>query len=258
MAGGKIPQPYPYNAAWFYIHKLAGWKMAEALQFFKTYEVVVYLALGIGAIIYLRKFSIAWQELRGAIFGLERDSAQNRLIQATGVLVLLVMMAVAEFVLVSFVAPMVPGASPLPTPTIDLLATPTTTLEPGELEGESPQGLATDLPLPTIALDESSCIPDEIMITAPVDEASLTGEVEIRGTADIPDFGFYKIEVARRLEPFWLTIQAGRSPVKEAVLVANWDTSALPAGDYVLQLVVVDSQGNNLPPCRISVRVEVQ
>ncbi len=232
--------------------------MAEALLFFKTYEVWIYLALGVGAIIYIRKFTVAWQELRGAIFGLERDSAQNHLIQATGILVLLVMMAVAQFVLVSFVAPMVPGASPLPTPTIDLLATPTTTLEAGVSEGESPQGLATDQPLPTIALDDSTCVPDEIMITAPEAEASLAGEVEIQGTAEITDFGFYKVEIARRVEPFWLTIQAGRSPVQDDVLVANWDTSALPAGDYVLQLVVVDSQGNNLPPCRISVRLEVQ
>ena len=232
--------------------------MAEALQFFKTNEVWIYLLLGVGAIIYIRKFSLAWQELRGAIFGLERDSAQNRLIQATGILVLLVMMAVAEFVLVSFLAPMVPGASPLPTPTIDLLATPTTTLEAGEAAPESGDQIATEQPLPTIALDESNCIPGEIMITAPADEASLVGEVEIRGTADITDFGFYKIEVARRIEPLWLTIQAGRNPVQDEVLVANWDTSALPPGDYVLQLVVVDSQGNNLPPCRISLRVEVQ
>jgi hypothetical protein len=168
------------------------------------------------------------------------------------------MMVVAEFVFVSFLAPMVPGASPLPTPTIDLLATPTTTLEAGDLEGESPQALATDLPLPTIALDEFDCIPAEIMITSPLDEASLEGEVEIRGTADITDFGFYKIEIARRLEPLWLTIQAGRNPVQDDILVANWDTSSMPAGDYVLQLVVVDSQGTNLPPCRISVRIEVQ
>ena len=232
--------------------------MAEALQFFKTNEVWIYLLLGVGAIIYIRKFSLAWQEARGAIFGLERDSAQNRLIQATGILVLLVMMAVAEFVLVSFLAPMVPGASPLPTPTIDLLATPTITLEAGEAAPEGSDPLVTEQPLPTIALDVSSCIPGEIMITAPADEASLEGEVEIRGTADITDFGFYKIEVARRLEPLWLTIQAGRNPIQDEVLVANWDTSALPPGDYVLQLVVVDSQGNNLPPCRISVRVEVQ
>ncbi len=155
--------------------------MAEALHFFKIYEVWIYLLLGVGAIIYLRKFSLAWQELRGAIFGLERDSAQNKLIQATGILVLLVMMAVAEFVLVSFLAPMVPGASPLPTPTIDLLATPTITLEAGEIAPESPETLSTELPLPTIALDELSCIPGEIMITAPEEEASLEEKSKFAG-----------------------------------------------------------------------------
>ncbi len=229
--------------------------MDETLFFFKTYEVWIYLILGIGSVLYLRKFSLAWAELRGATFGLERDSAQRRLNQAASVIVLLVIMAVAEFVLVSFVAPLVPGASPLPTPTIDLLATATTTLNaPDPAGGDAPLN-ATDAPLPTVDLDAASCVEGEIMITAPVADESLVGEVEIRGTADVPNFGFYKLEIARQQEPLWLTIQAGRSPVQDDVLVSSWDTSPLPPGDYILQLVVVDTQGQDLQPCRVPVRI---
>ncbi len=229
--------------------------MDEMLLFFKIYEVWIYLILGIGSALYLRKFSHAWAELRGATFGLERDSAQRRLNQAASVIVLLVIMAVAEFVLVSFVSPLVPGASPLPTPTIDLLATATTTLDPSGSAGAAEAGNATEAPLPTVDPGSGSCIEGEIMISSPEANDSLVGEVEIRGSADVTNFGFYKLEIARQQEPLWLTIQAGRTAVQDDLLVSSWDTSPLPPGDYILQLVVVDTQGQEFPPCRIPVRI---
>jgi hypothetical protein len=233
--------------------------MDEALRFFKVNEVWIYLLLGLGAVIYISKFTSAWRELRSATFGLERDSAQSRLNQAAGVLVLLIMMAVAEFVIVSFVTPMVPGSTPLPTPTLDLLATPTTTLQAVEAEGEGDlQATPTQIVLPTIVLDENACIPGQIIITSPTADQILTGEVEIRGSADVADFGFYKLEVAKREEPLWLTIQAGRNIVINGVLVSNWDTSRLPAGNYILQLVIVDNRGENLPACRVPVTISTQ
>lgn len=226
--------------------------MDEALRFFKLYEVWIYLLLGLGAVIYIRKFAIAWRELQAATFGLERDSAQSRLNQAASVLVLLIMMAVAEFVVVSFAAPLVPGASPLATPTLDLLATSTVMLEATGGVGGAP---STPMPLPTIDLRGSGCVPDQVEITFPEPDQVLSGEVEIRGTADAPNFGFYKLEVARRDEPLWLTIQAGRKVVQDGVLVASWDTSPLPPGDYALQLVIVDALGQSLPACIIPVKV---
>ena len=199
--------------------------MDEALRFFKVNEVWIYFLLGLGAVIYIRKFAMAWRELRGATFGLERDSAQSRLNQAASVLVLLIMMAVAEFVVVSFAAPLLPGTSPLPTPTIDLLATPTTTMPAAGSDEEGIQSLPTPILLPTVELDTNSCVPGQLMISSPESDEVLSGEVEILGTADSADFGFYKLEVARRQEPLWLTIQAGREAVQDGVLVGNWDTS---------------------------------
>lgn len=228
--------------------------MDEALRFLKANEVWIYLLLGLGGILYIRKFLVAWQELRTAIFGLERESAQSKVNQAASVLVLLVIMALAEFALVSFVTPMFPGASTLPTPTIDLLATATGTLA-AEGEPAVAETNGTAVPLPTIQLDESSCIPGEIDIVAPRSDQVVQGEVEIRGTASIAQFGFYKVEVARREEPLWLTIQAGRNPVINDVLVATWDSSMMPPGDYILQLVIVDSQGSSLEPCRVPIQI---
>jgi hypothetical protein len=83
----------------------------------------------------------------------------------------------------------------------------------------------------------------------------LQGSVEVRGTVDVSNFGFYKIEYARAEEELWLTIQAGRNIVRDGVLVEAWDTSRLPTGGYVLQLIVINNAGQELEPCRIPVRI---
>ncbi|HSR31147.1 MAG TPA: hypothetical protein VLY63_11335, partial [Anaerolineae bacterium] len=80
------------------------------------------------------------------------------------------------------------------------------------------------------------------------------GTVEIRGTVDIPELGFYKYEVSPAGSDTWATIAAGRAAVIDGSL-GQWDTSALPPGDYQLRLVVSDTQGRALPACGIPVRV---
>src|SRR5512136_3026777 len=117
--------------------------MEQALQFFRDYEIWIYIILGVLALWQVRKFALSWEELRGAFFGLEREAAQSRVNSAATMVVILIMMAVAEFTLVTFVIPTVPGANPLPTTTLDLLATPTTTLpaptqKPNETPGITP------------------------------------------------------------------------------------------------------------------------
>jgi hypothetical protein len=101
--------------------------MEEALRFFRTYEMWMYVILALAGLVYIRKFILAWEELRRAAFGLERESAQSNLNQSAGLLVLLFVMAIAIFVLVSFVAPAFPASNPLFTPTMDLLASPSIT-----------------------------------------------------------------------------------------------------------------------------------
>ena len=102
--------------------------MEQILQFFRNYEIYIYIILGVLAIWQIRKFAIGWEELRGAFFGMEREAAQSRVNSAAIMVVTLIIMAVVEFTIVTFVAPTVPGANPLPTSTLDLLATPTVTM----------------------------------------------------------------------------------------------------------------------------------
>ncbi|HEX9617642.1 MAG TPA: hypothetical protein VGA03_09500 [Anaerolineales bacterium] len=230
--------------------------MEEALRFFRAYEIWIYGLLALGGLLYIRKFFLAWGDLRGAAFGLERESAQSRVNQSASMLVLLLAIAITEFVLVSYVAPTVPGATPLFTPTLDLLATATTTL-PNATEGtETPPGEEALLssPSPPEQASEEGCVPGQVNLTEPEDGTEVEGVVTLVGTADIENFGFYKYEVARPGETVWLTLQAGRDPIQESEL-GQWDTSTLAPGEYMLRLVVTDNAGQSLQPCVIQVRV---
>ena len=225
--------------------------MEDALRFVREYEIYIYIILGVVAAWYLRKFIVSWRDLREAAFGLERETAQARLNWSASVLVFTLILGVIEFALVSYVVPAVPGAVPIFTPTLDLLATPTLPLNP---EDGTP-GAATLTPAATLPPSENGCAPDQVEITFPTSNSSVQGIIEIIGTADIPNFGFYKYETAPVNDPTWLTIQAGDKVVKQDVL-GPWDTSRLNPGDYYLRLVVTDNAGQQLPPCTIQVRVE--
>lgn len=225
--------------------------MEEVLRFFRIYETWIYVILGILALWQIRKFVLAWDEMRGALFGMEREGAQGRINQAAIFLVLLLVAGIVEFTLVTFVAPSVPGAIPIPSATLDLLATPMSTLPVITPAGMKP----TDTPASDIeVISEGGCIPGVIDLSYPVDGQEVQGSVTLTGTVDIPDFGFYTYEIARPGETIWLPIQVGREIKREAVL-GVWDTSALTAGEYLVRLVVTDNQGNALEPCVIKVIV---
>jgi hypothetical protein len=224
--------------------------MADVLFFFKNNEVFIYLILGILAAWQMHKFTQAWDDLRSAAFGLEQESARNRLNWATSILVVLIILGMAEFGLVSLVIPGIPDASPLPTPTLDLLATATITLQPEQPAAEASQATQQE----TISAEETTCMPGQLEITLPQSGDTVQEIVEIYGTADISNFGFYKFEIAATNNPTWLTIQAGDIPVQDGFL-GNWDTSRLAAGEYNLRLIITDNQGNASQPCSIRVNV---
>jgi hypothetical protein len=170
-------------------------------------------------------------------------------------LVLLFVMAVAVFVLVSFIAPVFPASNPLLTPTMDILASPTIILveETSEVGREISTAEAMSLTA-TVQVVGQGCVPAQIMLTEPIDGNDVSGVIVVQGTADIENFGFYKYEIARPGETVWLTIQAGRE-IKQESELGQWDTRTLAPGDYMLRLVVTDNQGESFEPCVIRVRV---
>lgn len=226
--------------------------MEIALQFFLDYEIWIYIVLGVIALWQIRQFALAWDELRGALFGMEREKARGRLNSAATVLVFMLVLAVAEFSVVTFVIPSVPGALPLPSPTLDLLATPTITLMPIVVQTEPATTPTPGDGAPGAAAP--GCVPGQVNLTYPQDGGTVSDSVTLEGTADIPNFGFYTYEIARPGETIWLPLQVGQQPVREGEL-GTWDVSSLIPGEYQLRLVVTDNQGNALPPCVILVRV---
>lgn len=227
--------------------------MEQVLQFFRAYEIWIYVLLGVLALWQVRKFAIAWEELRGAFFGMEREAAQSRVNSAATMVVILIIMAVAEFTVVTFVVPTIPGANPLPTTTLDLLATPTITLPPPTQDPKETPGAT---PTPGEVSAAEGCTPGQVNLTSPLNGDRISGSITVKGSANIPNFGFYTLQIAHPGDTIWLPIQVGQQPVKNEIL-GTWDTSSLTPGAYLLKLVVTDNVGNVLTPCAIQVTVDL-
>jgi hypothetical protein len=225
--------------------------MDDVLRFLKTYEALIYLGLVGLALWELRKFFMAWDETRGAAFGLERESAQGRLNKSAIILILYLALGMGEFFMVSFVAPTVPGATPLLTPTIDLMATPTVTLAVSGPVEEVEEATPTPEGWPP---EESGCKPDQLMLTSPRHGEAVHGRVTLTGTVDLPNLSFYKYEVMRPLDPIWYTLQAERDTKNDEAL-GDWDTQLLSPGEYLLRLVAIDNQGQIIGTCEIQVNI---
>ncbi len=225
--------------------------MSIILQFFNSYAILIYLLLVIGLIFSVRSLAKARHEMSGSLFGLERESAHRHTSQAIAAVSIIFILGLAELVLIVFLTPNVPALSMLVTPTLNPLSTTTGTIPPGLLAT-----IGVTNSLSTVTPKSTGCNPGQIMITAPKPGFIVKGQVELLGTADIPNFGFYKFEFSPFGSNVWATIGADRKIVQDSSL-GNWDTSEVTPGDYNLRLVVIDNQGNALPPCVIPLRVAV-
>ncbi|MGE5643549.1 MAG: hypothetical protein ACM3Y8_11110 [Byssovorax cruenta] len=210
-----------------------------------NYEPLIYIALAIGALFAFRRMWHSWREWRDSVYGLEREFALRRLGQATAIAMLILGLVFAEFFIATFIAPSLPASDIMATPTLNLLVTPEGTLSPGST------ALAVTQPAPS---GMSGCVPDKIMISAPKPGEEVKGTIKITGTADAPNFAFYKYEVAPVGSQNWATIAAKQNPVKDTDL-GEWNTLPFTNGDYFLRLVIIDNVGASLEPCVIAVRV---
>lgn len=224
--------------------------MDQLLRFLQTYEIWIYLLLGGVGAVYLHKLLSSYQDWRGAIFGLERENAQRKLSASLTILVLIMLFAATEFVMVSFVSPVLPKTAALLTPTIDLLATPTITLSP-EM---SAAGTTQPPAVPQAAEAESGCVAGEIEWNLPAAGEEISGSVELFATITIPDLAFYKYEYGQPGSETWVTLAGGNS-IKNNELIGTWNTEQLLPGDYRLRLIVYNTQNQQLPACELSIRV---
>jgi hypothetical protein len=226
--------------------------MGPVYRTLASYEPLIYIALAIGAMFAFRRMWRSWREWRDSVYGLEREFALRRLGQATAAAFLILALVFIEFFVATFIAPSLPATDLLATPTLDLLLTPAGTLSPAE-ETQAALSPGTQ----AVPSGMSGCVPDRVMITSPEPGDTISGTVDITGTASAPNFGFYKYEVALMGTQNWATISAGREP-KVNTSLGPWNTTSLTNGEYFLRLVVTDNVGASLEPCVIAVRVANQ
>jgi len=222
--------------------------MSEFYKFLDTYEVLIYILLVLGGMFSFRWLWRSWSEWRISVYSLEKEFSARRFGRSAAISAIIVILFCAEFSMASFVIPGLPAEFFILTPTLDLIS-----VRDGTLSPEIMTQFAGS-PLQTVAASASGCISNQVDISFPQAGDEIKGAVELTGTVNIPNFGFYKYEVAPVGSSNWATISASRSVVNDDSL-GRWDTSALTPGDYQLRLVVTDNQGQTLPPCVVPVKV---
>ena len=249
--------------------------MAFFVQLLVDYSGLIYIVLIIGGAFYLREIFSARQELQQSLYSLEREAANSRLWRGIVMLVLLGLIAVAIFGLKTVVAPgLATDAARVtpPPPFILNTTTPTPTFQPTPTRTPRPPTLAPGTPTPTIEgaptatpsptpppAPSASCPDPNVQIVAPIAGQTFSGAIQIRGTADAPNFAFYKFTLSGPATNN-VTQTAGdvvRAPVRDGVLGAIDTTNLVTApGAYVLGLVVVDNTGNELPHCTVPIVIQ--
>jgi cytoskeleton protein RodZ len=143
--------------------------------------------------------------------------------------------------------PEIPTATPVP-PTPE---PPTATPELPPTDTPTPE------PPPAPAVVAASCGDPRAVISGPGVNQALAGVSTISGVATHEAFQFYKLEYApgANAGDGFTYFGGGQVQVSGGVL-GNWDTTALPNGEYTIRLTVVDQVGNFPTPCDVSVVVQ--
>lgn len=150
----------------------------------------------------------------------------------------------------SISAPVLLGAPAAETATLTpgtVVSTPTPlpVVQPTQKPTSRPSPMATPVPL---------CANPSAHITSPSDGATLRGTVQIRGTANLDSFSYFKFEIRPEEVLTWSFLMRSDQPATDGVLMA-WDTMTVSPSAYRLRLIVVDETGNYPEPCEMRVTV---
>ncbi len=228
--------------------------MEELLRFISTYEMGVYIIFGVVILFNLKNLFDGLTGLRKANFGLEKEVARKKLKSAITIIGLFLIFGLSVFILVSVATIRIPGLGRIATPTIDLASTPIPSSQSFGVEAGTPE--AQQLTQTAIAL--TGCIPGQLEWIDPADGSEVSGSVDLKGTVNVPNLGFYKYEYRFQSAESWTPISAGNKAIIEDLFTGRWNTAQFQPGNYSLRLVVSDNQNNLLKPCQIEVKVMPQ
>lgn len=248
--------------------------MASLVRLLADYAGLIYVACAVGAVLYIRDIVTARQHLRQALYSLEREAANSRLVR--GVLMIFVFAAIAfgTYVIASYVRPNLPVETPSSTPTAPFIltsATPTPTFQPSPTRTPRPTLTPTGVipatpaavptidqatPTPSVAVPSASCPDPNVQLTAPAAGQTFNGVIQLRGTAETANFAFYKFTI-QGPGTGNVAKTAGdvvREPKRDTFL-GDIDPAGLMGqpGVYIISLVVVDNTGNEAPHCAVPV-----
>ncbi len=225
--------------------------MAAVIQFFIDLEGWVYLVAGLVIIIFTGRLIHFIQKWKLAQFGLEREIARKKIMTSVTTLILCLVLIIAELFFTSYASAALVSMRELATPTISFEPTPTV---PFNLGGASSTAGDASVEIASTA-ETSGCIPGQLEWISPAANDEVRGTVQLIGTVNVVNMGFFTYEFRSATTESWTTIAGGNTTVIENDLGGSWDTASIIPGDYLLRLVVSDNQGVNLPACIIPIRI---
>lgn len=245
------------------------------------YALALYALSALGAFFYIWTAILSRRREGLALFTMEREDAVKQSRRSWRMAGVCVLIAAGVYGVSNYVAPNLPLDSSKETSVADILITPSAEPTPIPAANSTPvlTSTATVGPLPTVAPIptplsrppdtptpppagagggppvDAACTGAGTQITFPSNGELVSGVVELRGTASLPDFAFYKFEIQWPGSEEWITLQSFDAPVAGGIL-GYWDTTPFEPGTYRFRLVVVDSTYNYPEPCAITVIVE--
>jgi cytoskeletal protein RodZ len=150
---------------------------------------------------------------------------------------------------------------PTPTPSSTMTPTPETPPTPTPPPTQAPllptATPAEPTPTPTPEVLPPVCADPSSAITSPGVGQVVSGVVPVTGTANNPAFQYYKLEFAPGANATGGFVYfAGQNTPVVGGLLGNFNSTAVPNGDYTLRIVVVDQTGNFSPPCQVTISVQ--
>jgi len=219
-----------------------------------TYRIWIFIVLGIGFFLYLRRFFQGLQEWKKAVFGLEKNITERKIISASTGLILMFLLLLGEFLSITIIAPQIPAQQADLPEAINLIEARSDADElegPPTIEFEEDESTVDQLEL------DFECIENVIDITFPTDGSTISGTIEVLGSVNVDNFGSYKYEYSTAGKINWITVAAGNQ-LKLNEIIGFWYTSDLTPGTYLLQLVPLNNVGEELKPCIRTVEIAAE
>lgn len=245
-----------------------GYYMLEFLRPIVNFDIWLYIGLGFVALLFLRLIWLAHRDYGRSIFTLEREKATTQMTRAFMGLLVVIGLMIGVYYLSMVTPTILPPSQSSPTPTTPLILPDTPTPYPLPT---TPAPTATTVPTPTplFVAEETptppppppdtgqpaNCPHPGSTITQPGNGAQVAGVIEIRGSASIEQFDYYKFEFRVPGQNEWSFIERYNNAVDSGVL-GSWNSDTVPPGEYQFRLVVVDQMGNYPEPCVIRLVVQ--